>query len=335
MGAITVQVRDHTAPRGPDHPTFLRDNYTATDGVTQQYGVFLKYNNGRFFSNAEYFWATVDTYRVGNAGAIDLGQLNTYGEGYHSFLESGITAGPSRLTLLWAQSSGSVLNNQNVGLNGMIVPPALPSPATNNNPKVYIPLSINYQAMENYNYLLFYTYGGGNDTYNADGHGEMSDAFCFAARVDYAVAANLNVWGSYLWAHRLEKAGYLFGGKNPLGGADNGRFPAPSGLAQFALAAGKASVVPIGADAAVQYGYPSDGFLGWEVNIGVDWKLLEGLTWSNRYAYWQPGEWFIEAYQALSPLANESAGGYVTGSVVPALSRDAIHAIKSSLVIDF
>jgi hypothetical protein len=334
FGAITVQIRDHTAPRGPDSAA-LPNNYTASDAITQQYGIFSKYNNGRFFMNAEYFWATVDGYSVPNAdqaGYTDVGQVDAFREGYHSFLEAGVTAGPSKLSLLWAQSSGAVLNNQNVGLKGIAA--TAPPAGVYNNPKVYIPLSINYQAMENYNYLMFYTYGGGNDTYNADGHGEMSDAFCFSARVDYAVASNLNVWGSYLWAHRLEKAGYLFGGKNPLGGADNGTTDA--GLTNFANAAGKASALPVsGADNAIRYGFPSDGFLGWEVNFGVDWKLLEGLTWTTRYAYWQPGEWFEEAYQAVLPGADESGGTWGAGFVGPLKGRDAIHAFKGALVIDF
>ena len=36
---------------------------------------------------------------------------------------------------------------------------------------------------------------------------------------------------------------------------------------------------------------PNDS-LGWEVSVGVDWKLLENLTTRLRGAYWQPGGWF-------------------------------------------
>ena len=35
-----------------------------------------------------------------------------------------------------------------------------------------------------------------------------------------------------------------------------------------------------------------DRALGWEVDAGFDWKLLEGLTSSLVLAYWTPGKWF-------------------------------------------
>jgi hypothetical protein len=35
-----------------------------------------------------------------------------------------------------------------------------------------------------------------------------------------------------------------------------------------------------------------DRSLGWEVNAGFDWQLLEGFTVGFLAAYWQPGKWF-------------------------------------------
>ena len=74
----------------------------------------------------------------------------------------------------------------------------------------------------------------------------------------------------------------------------------------------------------------SDGFLGWEANVGVDWKLLEGMTAYFRYAYWQPGDWFIGAYQTR---------GFVGGAARPSLlgnaTIDAINAFSGSLMINF
>jgi len=56
---------------------------------------------------------------------------------------------------------------------------------------------------------------------------------------------------------------------------------------------------------------------------------LEGLNMFVQYSYWQPGEWFEQAYQAVgfvggAPVANAAIQG-----------RDAIHAIKGSFLIDF
>ena len=45
--------------------------------------------------------------------------------------------------------------------------------------------------------------------------------------------------------------------------------------------------------------YVDDGYLGWEANAGVDWKLLEGFKMNVRYSYWAPGDWFTDAYQAV------------------------------------
>ncbi len=152
--------------------------------------IYGKYNNGRVFANAEYDWFTMDKYW--------LGALPTYYECSHWFVEAGLYSGPARLTLMAAAASGAVLNNSNPTKN-------------------YQAFVINYQAMQPYEWLMFSTYGGGNQQFGGilatdDGTGQMGDGYCFAGRLDHAVAANLNVWGSYIWAHRLEQNGFPFGG---------------------------------------------------------------------------------------------------------------------------
>jgi hypothetical protein len=72
-----------------------------------------------------------------------------------------------------------------------------------------------------------------------------------------------------------------------------------------------------------------DGYLGWEANIGVDWKLLEGMNMHVAYAYWQPGDWFTQAYRAVGMRGGAAVeDGLVAG-------RDAIQAINGSLMINF
>ena len=110
----------------------------------------------------------------------------------------------------------------------------------------------------------------------AVGDGFLTDAFEYAARFDYAVAANLNVWASFLKANRVSK-GYGWGYIRPEeeGDVTYQRLTAIS-------------------DPAVGTAVPAipDDDLGWEVNAGVDWMLLDGLQVNTRVSYWQPGKWF-------------------------------------------
>ena len=101
--------------------------------------------------------------------------------------------GPAKLAVMFASSGGHSLNN-------------------NNPTKNYTGNAINNTVTDNYNYLLFHNYGGGNDApwnslvnFTQDEVGQMDDAVALAARLDYAVAANLNIWGSYMWATRAER----------------------------------------------------------------------------------------------------------------------------------
>jgi hypothetical protein len=49
-----------------------------------------------------------------------------------------------------------------------------------------------------------------------------------------------------------------------------------------------------------------DNSLGWEINLGADWKLLEGLTSRFRLGYWQPGDWF--KYACVDKMASTAIG---------------------------
>jgi hypothetical protein len=262
----------------------------------------MKYNNGRVFTNLEYNWVTANLMR---AGVADL-----HDEAYAWFSEAGAFAGPAKVSLLYAISSGRVLNNDNVT-------------------KRYRPLAINDQALRGYQYLMFDTYAGGiNGGWNAtdinfttNEVGKMTDAYCFAGRVDYAVASNLNIYGTYMWAHRLERAGFYKGGVLSTGAAASAAQRQAFVAQNFGAASGEVGG-PINP-------YVDDGFLGWETNLGFDWKLLENFTFSMKYAYWKPGEWFEQAYQAIGMFN----GAAVTNAVVK--DRAPIMGLWASMVVNF
>jgi hypothetical protein len=271
--------------------TALRGNgYDGVDLINVFYG---KYNNGRFFANAEYGFQQVDAYF--------LGSYPSFTERSYAFAEGGALCGPAKISMMFGWSGGDALNDNNVT-------------------KTYSGFAINYRAMLPYQYLMFYTYAGGNDApwlstgpaaFTVDENGQMGDAYALAARLDYAVAANLNIWGSYLWAHRVEQNGYRRGYKLSSGGA-----------ATTAQATAWKNLW-FGANASP---YVDDGYLGWEMGFGVDWKLLEGLNFRSRWAYWQPGSWFDQAYQAVG--INGATDAYMS-------SRSSINAFEGSLEVNF
>jgi hypothetical protein len=281
-----------------------------------------KFNNGRIFLNAEYSWTDASLRRShrDDPGSVPKQSF----EGYHCFSELGFFVGPLKTTFMWAQSSGPVLTGRSDA-----PPDTYPNPT-----KVYVPLNVNYQALEPYDYLMFQGYGGGNafargsihyTPMNADGTGEMGDAYAFGGRVDYAVAANLNVWGSYLWAHRLERHGFYAGQAGSV--ITDSKDFLDNGTGDFTPAAAQLWKSRNGFGSHANP-FPDNGFLGWEMGAGINWQLLEGVTLRMRYAYWQPGPWFDQAYKAFT---GSFWGVKGEGLLV---ERSAIHALETIVLME-
>jgi hypothetical protein len=106
--------------------------------------------------------------------------------------------------------------------------------------------------------------------------------------LDYSVAANLNVFGSFLWAQRSTH-GYSWGYLRP---ALN---PSVTPVVN-ATANGIANFIKWTPYVAYQNsdGAPNiaDRDLGWEATAGFEWMLLERYRLRGLLAYWQPGKWF-------------------------------------------
>ncbi len=268
------------------------------DDYTDLEVLYMKYSNGRFFFNAEYGMLNVDRRLVGRGPSYSICR--------HFFVELGAMAGPTKISLMGAGTTGFAHNNPNKTIT-------------------CVPMSINYQALQPFESLMFNAYAGGNNggwtslsiPLTSDENGQMADAFGFGARLDYAVAANLNVWGSYLWAHRTEQNGTLAGGTASTGGVGNTTAAAAQAWKQ--LNTGFAGLNP----------YVDNGFIGWEVDLGVDWKILENTVMTFRWAYWQPGEWFDQAYQAVTLRS----GAVVTDGML--IGRDPITHFRGGVEVAF
>ena len=137
-----------------------------------------------------------------------------------------------------------------------------------------------YSVFRPYSYLFSYDYGSGVNAYNPSRDGFVRDALVIAVRLDYAAAANLNAYGSVFYARRTS-SGYGWGCIAPhdsffdgmpndgnIGFSVNGRPGSPN--------------IP-------------DNELGYEIDAGFEWKLLEGWSANVLMGYWQPGKWFSYA----------------------------------------
>ncbi|MFA6221925.1 MAG: hypothetical protein WC647_06390 [Desulfomonilaceae bacterium] len=277
-------------------------NYYGYDHSAVFNAFYFKYNNGRIFANAEYGFSQDDRYYIH--------AFPDYTERSYAFSEFGALMGPAKTSFMFAWSGGNALNKNNASKN-------------------YGGWAVNYQVMTPYQYLMFYTYGGGNDTpwvtapngvinpsaigQNCDENGQMGDAYGLAVRMDYALASNLNIWGSYLWAHRVEQNGFYAGGKGTT--ATNGS--TSIGQAQTWKRNNGFGPNP--------NPFVDDGYLGWEMGFGVDWKLLEHMTFRSRWAYWQPGPWFDQAYKVIGVGSNEAL----------LQGRSSINAFEGTMEVSF
>ena len=248
IGAQSLHIK---TSRGPEHDLVLANRVAARifDRYDHYGTSYMKYANGRFFFNTEASWY----YRM----QTHSGSAPSYVEHYRGMTEFGVLAGPLKTSFLWAWISGPDRRQ------GILIDRQSSNPsATYGNTSLFMPFS----------YILVYTYGGGNNRFTQSRNGFLTDANVYGVRLDYAVAANLNVFGSFFYAERVSNGygwGYIkpgFTGTNPTGSVTYARV-------------GTAPSIP-------------DNALGYEFDWGFDWKLLEGYRLNGVFGFWQPGKWF-------------------------------------------
>lgn len=262
--------------------------------------VFAKYFNGRFFLNAEAAWLYWKD-RLSGIGVFP-GNLAPggflpnprYTEQWRYMIEAGTVAGPAKVALLFAWTPGPDRRN------GALIGKQSGAFVWHSNFDNFLG---NYDVFRPYSFIFTYNYGAGFNAYNLSLDGYLRDAWVLGGRFDYSIASNLNAYGTFMWAERTS-TGYAWGCIAP-DGTGNIVFGLNGTVNGVVNALNVPNTIP---------NIPDTG-LGWEVNTGVDWKLLEGWTAGVLVGYWQPGKWFSYACVDRSvPGWNAPAAGNFYGT---------------------
>ena len=134
-------------------------------------------------------------------------------------------------------------------------------------------------------YFSNFSYDRFNQGLNQEGY--MLDALVLAGRLDYAVASNLNVFATFFTAERVSK-GYPWGFISP-------QYSSVPNIEYFYNNSGYTGNVML--DLTTNSLAPSipDTSLGYEIDLGLGWKLLENWKVEVVGSRWQPGRWFSYA----------------------------------------
>ncbi len=227
--------------------------------------IYFKYTNGKLFFNAETDWY----YKTIRYQSSQDGTFNgdppipypgggsrfapKYVESWRYMLELGGQFGPTRLSFLLCHMPGPDRRH------GILI---------DKQPFIQEPEKSAYGVFYPYCMLMGKYYRAGVDSYR-----DMSASDVVAGQLSHMIASNLDVFSSITLARRAS-FGYGFGYIRPhpirLGNVNfnnRGTFADPS------------PSIP-------------DNDLGWELDLGMAWRLLENWELSLRGAYWQPGKWF-------------------------------------------
>lgn len=305
LGIMNQYVRAHAGAESQQLITVFKAQYIGADLELNNGAAFVKYNNGRIFLNAEIDWYDEIIRRRSNVTGFPYAGFADYGDGsffapsyieHRRFMvEAGLFCGPAKLSVLAARIPGPDRRN------GALIDrqPALLT--TNRIFFEYNKHLTNTGVLRPYSMLMVTGYGGGLNSISKSRDGHLNDANVLAARLDYAVAANLNTFASCFWAERQSK-GYGWGlirpipilgvlYTPPIGPAGFGLVQPPvvalNNIIQNLIGAGGVPFIPGLRPPAIP-----DSSLGIEVDAGFDWQVLDGYTVSGTFGYWRPGKWF-------------------------------------------
>jgi hypothetical protein len=282
------------------------------DEIRYRIATAVKYNNGRFFFNAEADWYNRWRSDRGTAvipnGPVNVGE-NAAGWVYG--IETGCFCGPAKVTANYVRATGEDPSTRITAEDAAVAEQGVSS-----------------AYMKPWGYLMYWMYGTGTN-FDADGYGQPTNYHHLGVRLDYAVASNLNFFTVYSNAWRDQPNAHRLGGSYQVG------------LQTFT----NSDIATAQAGGFAGRAVPNNfRFVGWEIDTGVNWKLLENLTWNTTLCLWQPGNWWGAAYPNTSaiyrtgivPNANpNTAVGEARATVNFDRNIDPLFAVETTLNVNF
>ena len=281
----------------------FKDVYIGADLVRHNGSAYAKFNNGRFFFNAEVAWYDEILRRRPNSLGLDylalfgVGGVGSffapqYIEHWRYMAELGAFAGPAKLSVLFAMIPGPDRRN------GVLID-RQPALLTTN--RIFFEFNKELTStgvFRPYSLLMSTNYGGGLNSISKAREGHMNDANVIAGRLDYAMAANLNSFVSIFWAERQSK-GYGWGLIRPIPVLGILYTP-PAGPGGFGLVQPPINALNTLIQGLIGGAFPAinaapaipDSSLGVEVDAGFEWQLLDQYNLCANFGVWWPGKWF-------------------------------------------
>jgi hypothetical protein len=264
-----------TFNEGPEagQTTKARESIAPTTTTATEGWIYLKFNNGSMFFNAEADWYYRTIRRQGTLSGLFLPSPRaepidplipggggsrfapSYIESWRYMSEFGFVSGPAKLSILLVHLPGPDRRH------GILI---------DKQPYVQEADKSAYGVFYPYCLLMAKVYRAGVNSFR-----DMSASDVVAAMVNYMPASNLEVFASLMYARR-NCHGYSWGYVRPNPSAS------AFGRLDFGQRGGFSDPAPA---------IPEND-LGWEFNLGLTWQLLDQWQLRCRGAYWKPGGWF-------------------------------------------
>jgi hypothetical protein len=300
--------REEGAPETDSRGAAITPGRPSLDTIRYRFHLSFDYFNGKFFTEgeADAFYRWRSGRQAANAAGTRVEQ-DIDQNGWIYGLQIGYVTGPSKITLNYVRATGDD-----------------PSTRETNEDAREGEAGVSNGYIKNWGFLMYHLYGTGTN-FNTDGYGQPTNFHHLGGRVDYGLAANLNIWAVYAYAWRDQPQAYRLGGSYALG-LERWR---NENLRLAQLGALDRPVPDSARD------------IGWEVDFGVNWQILDRLTWNTLFAYWQPGTWWSFAYPNTANIYRTNGGAAIgAGNRQLAIfgagrEIDPLIAIETNLVLNF